>query len=130
MAEKVRAREYTEDQIKKQFIGYLHHLVDYWENQKGRGSKDKLEGLVHSILVGIDGFSSDLPGFVLAPSPHRDDKKYCVENGKNYYPYNNESKIRGDIGGWLEHEYFSLEKASKKEYKKLTSRNLKKRTKD
>jgi len=38
------------------FLNYLWELVDYWHEVEGRSEKEKLEGLVHSILTSIDGF--------------------------------------------------------------------------
>lgn len=45
--------------------------------------------------------------FIVAPSPHPEDKDYCIENGVNYFPSNEHvvDLIQGDVGGIL-HELF------------------------
>lgn len=46
-----------------------------------------MEGLVHSILVILDGNDgSSLPGFVVSPYPHPDDQAFHLEEGENWYP--------------------------------------------
>jgi len=47
-----------------------------------------MSGLVHSILVMLDGCaaSSGLPAFDLSPSPHPDDEAYYRKEGRNWWP--------------------------------------------
>lgn len=80
-------------------------LIPYWDSVENKTPVEKMEGLAFSILAAIDGCSMDLPGFILAPYPAKEDKAYHKKNGENYFPYNNRNKIKCDIAGSL-HENF------------------------
>ena len=70
-------------------------MIDFWISEKNRPSiRDKMNGLIFSVFVMIDG-ESILPGFKLIPSPHPDDKDYLTKVGENYYP--NDLDIAGDL---------------------------------
>jgi len=98
-------REYTEEEVRNQFLSHIRVMTHYWENNVGqKTTKERLEGLAFSILVLIDG-GTNLPSFVLAPRPHEDDKQYNIENEGNYYPENHKNNINCDISGCL-HEMF------------------------
>ena len=83
----------------------MAHLVEYWENVKlapERDSlRDRLSGLMFSVLATIDGVSADIPKFILAPDPHQDDKDYHIFNKVHYYPENYQNVVNGDISGCL-----------------------------
>jgi len=99
-------REYTEEEVRSQFLDHIRVMADYWENNVGQKTiKERLEGLAFSILVAIDGGTS-LPSFILAPRPHEDDKEYCIEEEENYYPQNHESNVNCDIAGCLHEQFF------------------------
>ena len=100
--ETVKSREYTKEEVSAQFLRYINKNIQYWENETGApNSLSKLEGLAFSILVAIDGESSALPKFILAPDPSPDDKEDSIENGRNYYPENYESNVKCNISGDL-----------------------------
>lgn len=86
---------YTPQQIREQFFTHIESLVDYWDRQ-GLSSKDKLEGLVHSILSMIDG-SSMLPAFRIAVDPHPDDRAYFESQDEPWYPESRDIKLPGEI---------------------------------
>jgi hypothetical protein len=94
------SREYTRKEVKDQFLQHVRRLINYWETvDKEMSSIKKLEGLAFSILATIDGCGVGLPGFILSPNPHEDDKQYCIDEGENYY---SEAKDEtSDIGGGL-----------------------------
>ena len=92
---------YTEEEVTKMFINKVHSIINYWHrDDRTPDVKEKLEGVAHSILCVIDG-NTDLPGFILAPNPHSDDKQYYIEKGESFFPENHESKINCDISGCL-----------------------------
>lgn len=80
------SREYTQEEIERFFLEYLWQTIAYWDRQTDRTPRGKMEGLTHSILVALDGMSSQLPAFVVSPCPSPDDKRYAIENGENWYP--------------------------------------------
>lgn len=101
------SREYTTEEIREQFLDHIRAMVNYWDSIPKETTKEKLDGLAFSILAALDGSSAGLPGFIVAPLPHQDDKQYNIENDENYYPENDEieNQIKGDIAGLL-HELF------------------------
>lgn len=101
-----KPRQKTEEEVRKEFLAHVRHLVEYWHDVDDRDPKDKLNGLAFSIMSAIDGCSVDLPAFILAPFPHKDDKKYNVGKKKNYYPENNKSNVKCDIAGSLHDQLY------------------------
>lgn len=95
------SREKTEDEVRDEFLEHIRVMIDYWNNVESQSTKDKLEGLAFSILVAIDGGSSALPSFVLAPLPHEDDKQFNIDGDEDYYPENHNSDVKCDIAGYL-----------------------------
>ncbi len=103
-------KEMTEDEVRKKFLRYCWSMVEYWDKESRRETtSEKLQGLMHSILSTLDGCATALPGFILAPAPHPDDKEYCEQSGEDWYPQNNENQVKCDIAGCL-HELFYNEK--------------------
>lgn len=93
------SKEKTTEEVRLEFLDHIHTLIDYWNGQDGN-TKDKLEGLAFSIMVTLDGESA-LPPFIVAPIFDEADKQYCIANNEDYYPVNDESKIKGNIAGSL-----------------------------
>jgi hypothetical protein len=109
-----RSGEYTVGDIRWNFLLYLAECIDYWEKEdKVPDVRDKLERLTYSILVGIDGESSELPKFILAPNPSFGDKEKRIEEQRDYYPENYKNKVRGNISGRLAEEFRNLMKNRK-----------------
>jgi len=100
-------REYTKEEVREQFLYHVRTMVNYWDSIPKKTTKEKLSGLAFSILTALDGCAGDLPGFIVAPLSHPNDKQYRIENEENYYPENHEieNKIKCDIAGGL-HELF------------------------
>ena len=102
----VDPNKYTEEEILEHFHSHIRSLISYWEGEKGSNvpwdysPRQRLEGLAHSILSCLDGCSIGLPGFMVVPDPHTDDKQYLSSIGKKYYP---EAKLLSgvDISGSL-----------------------------
>lgn len=101
----MKPRQKTEDEVRNEFLNHVRHLVGYWHDVDDRNTIDKLNGLAFSILVAIDG-ESILPGFILAPCPHKNDKKFDISEDRNYYPENHKSKVKCDIAGSLHDQFY------------------------
>lgn len=101
------SRAWTEEEIRDKFLTLWAATVRYWENEARAPSiREKLEGLAFSLLVIFDGGSVALPGFVVAPAPHEDDRAFLTSQGENYYP--EAPEVECDIAGGLHeliHEY-------------------------
>ncbi len=95
-------REYTEDEVRAQFLRHVNGLVQYWETEaRVPDLLSKLEGLAFSIMSTIDGCAADSPKYILAPDPHPGDKEYLKSRGENHFPENRESDVRCNISGGL-----------------------------
>lgn len=104
----MESREYTEEEIKEHFLNHVRMLVNYWDKDVPvQSQSERLSGLAFSILSAIDGYSGALPAFILAPSPHKDDKKFSIDCAENYYPQNHKSNIKCDIAGSLHGSFFN-----------------------
>lgn len=101
-----KAKEITREEARYLFLKHMVSMVDYWENEsRATTSKEKLEGLLFSILAALDGSSAEIPGYILIPSTHDSDKEYAIKQGYDYYPHCEElPKGVYDIGGTL-HEH-------------------------
>lgn len=108
------SKQKSEQEVRNDFLEKVNLLIEYWKNQSG-SDEDKLEGLAFSIFVALDGESADLPGFIVAPYPHKDDKKYRIGMGQDYYPDNNNSKVKCDIAGSLHEDFMNTRRKLKDE---------------
>jgi hypothetical protein len=98
-------RELTRDEVQDRFLTYVATMVHYWDTNastKNMTAREKMEGVVHSILATLDGCSMGLPGFIVAPCPHESDRQFHIDEGDEYYfPENHESNVQCDIAGGL-----------------------------
>lgn len=76
---------YTEQETRDLFMEHVRSMIDYWDKCPEHSRRSALEGLAFSILVALDGESSDLPAFRVMPAPHPDDEQYHREQGDNWY---------------------------------------------
>ena len=104
------SKELTKKEVRENFGSHAAYLTKYWENEsRAKTSKEKLEGLAFSLLAALDGSCGAIPSFMVIPMPHKDDKKYCIQHGENYYPESKINPLKGcDIAGSL-HEIFHNE---------------------
>ena len=97
-------REYTDDEARQMFLDHLAAVVRYWLHEdRAPEVEEKMTGLVHSILVAIDGGAAYLPGFLLVPSPHPDDTQFHRDEGENWWPGANDAEH--DIAGGLHDQW-------------------------
>jgi hypothetical protein len=94
------SRELTREEVQDLFLRQIAAYIDFWlDEARAPTMRDKMQGLVFSILVILDG-GSPLPGFLVAPSPHESDRAYAIENGKNWFPPDAQ-EVSCDIAGNL-----------------------------
>lgn len=97
-------REYTTEEVREKVLNHIWALIEYWDGGNLPHSKtrrERLEGFAHSLLAMLDGSSAELPGFIIAPCPHEDDREWRKARGENWYPENDAEKPNSDIGGGL-----------------------------
>ena len=123
------SREWTEEEVRSHFMEHVRIMIKYWAGThptsnvpEERTTEERISGFAHSMLAAIDGCSGDLPGFVLAPKfllapfSTEEDREYYKEEGKNYYPVNNDD-VNCDIAGNLHAQLYQKEcDVDKKEY--------------
>lgn len=99
------SKELTPDEVRKRFLEHVAGMVAYWAGEDTSNipthysCRQRLEGLVHSILAAIDGCAINLPGFALVPLPHSSDKQFHQDEGEDWFPESDEPE--NDIGGSL-----------------------------
>ena len=74
----------TPEELRREFLDLIRIFRDCWEQEKGKTSKEKLDGLCFSILNIFDGTTMGLPAFDIVASPHEDDKQYCIDCNANW----------------------------------------------
>lgn len=99
------SREFTEDEVRDQFLDHVRYLSKYWREVKDITTDEKLDGLAFSILWAIDECNSSLPSFILAPLPHIGDMRFRINKNQDYFPENHKSNVKCDIGGCLHERY-------------------------
>ncbi len=98
--------ELTEKQVRDQLLEHFWDIITHWEKSDGAPTtRDKLAGVVFSVLAALDGSSINIPRFIVAPSPHEEDKGYRTERGEDYFPENNDFEVVCNLGGSL-HEHW------------------------
>lgn len=108
--------ELTTEEIRTRLLDQIRTYVDYWETIPDHVLmpmrsvvRSRLEGLAFSILVILDGGAGMMPGFIVAPLPHEDDKAYCQAEGDDWYPPNADAgdHVVGDVAGGLHELLFN-----------------------
>jgi hypothetical protein len=92
------AKQITADEARYLFLNQLSGLAEYWDDVEGKSSLEKLEGLLFSVMVALDGGSGGLPGYAVVPMGQEVDIEYAKNEGFDYYP---EPNINNDISGFL-----------------------------
>lgn len=96
------SREYTNEEVREQFLAHVRGIADYWQNRPSISLKEATEGVAFSILVALDG-ESELPAFEVIASPHPEDKVFSESQGENYYPV---VALKHNIAGELHERFF------------------------
>lgn len=86
-----KPRAYTEEEVREKFLNQIRSLITYWNGESGSNvpkehtSRERMEGLVHSILVMFDGGSGMMPAFNISVVSTDDDMEFFKEQGENWY---------------------------------------------
>lgn len=86
MSDSAGPRAYTAEEMRDRFLSILRGYVDYWEGLPNQSVRERLEGVVFSTLVVLDGGCVGFPGCDVIPRAHPDDEEYHRERGENWYP--------------------------------------------
>jgi hypothetical protein len=78
-------REKTKEEVVTEFLEHMQGMVRYWD-RLDKSPRDKLEGLLFSMLTTIDGCSAGMCGLSLTPSFHPDDPEFLKGEGEDWYP--------------------------------------------
>lgn len=114
--------ELTKEQVREEFLRTINGIVRHWANTPLIGYPEhekniytRCEGVAFSIMSLLDGCVGGIPGFIVAPCPHPEDKEFALKEAKEgldedeeftepeWYPENHEieDQIKCDIGGGL-----------------------------
>jgi hypothetical protein len=94
------------DECKKRMLERFKIIVKYWVNEGGMSVEEKVRGAVFSVLAELDGESSDLPAFIVAPRPHPDAMQYRKNKGKDWWPETPD--VETDLAGNLHHQFAEI----------------------
>ncbi len=111
--EKSKARPYTTDEVREKYLELVWSYIDCWEIFPDKTERERMEGLAASMLVILDGGSTELPGFVVGPIPHKDDRKFHKDRGQNWFPENQDSLVNCDISGGLHELFYDIRRERK-----------------
>ena len=107
-------RKKNVDEIREEFLRAVRNIADNWAHtdryEECKQPDETLteyvaRGTAFSIMVLLDGGHGFMPSFVVAPSPHPDDKAYHKTEGTNWYPKAPTAEY--DIAGCL-HELLNI----------------------
>ncbi len=107
------ARQMTDNECRDALLKHIWDLTQYWGSTneaviaQPKTTKERLEGLAFSILSVLDGCAMPVPGFVVAPSPHKDDKEYRRNKCEDWWPDSTGLEPH-DIGGSLHEHYHNV----------------------
>lgn len=85
-------RAFTAIEMREKFLDHIIAMTGYWASEgnsnvpKDMPAKERMEGLVHSLLVMFDGGNGAMPAFDISCAPHEDDEEYCKGQGENWVP--------------------------------------------
>jgi hypothetical protein len=114
---KIEAGPLTKAQCRETLLAYLVSLVAYWETEsRAESLKEKMQGLVFSILSMLDGEDGTMPAFRLSPSPHPEDKRYRQKHGASWWP----SGL--NLSGDLHHDFSKYAQMDTKELRRALGR--------
>lgn len=92
--------EKTKKEIADDFLNHVKAQFNKATKNLSETDKEKVDLMIFSILVAIDGDSYMLPRFILASDPDPEDNEG--------YPDNNNVDIKGDISGDLHDRWCNL----------------------
>jgi hypothetical protein len=98
---KEQPREITTEENRYLLLKHFAGLVDYWEKVDERNCREKMEGLLFSVLAALDGCSAGLPGFAIIPLGTEEDIAFAKETG---FDYQGLPDLDKDVGGGLHEE--------------------------
>jgi hypothetical protein len=85
-------RAFTAVEMRGKFLDHIINMTAYWAGEgnsnvpKEMPTKERMEGLVHSLLVMFDGGNGAMPAFAIACAPHPDDEEFHKSQGENWVP--------------------------------------------
>lgn len=82
------SRPKTSDEVRDEFMNACRDSVDYWASSgipSHYSIHDRLSGLLHSLLVIVDGSSGSFDcSLDLVCRPHPDDKEYSISEDEDW----------------------------------------------
>lgn len=95
---KTESRALTPAEMRERFLSQIRAVMEYWlttdlsrpeleaELERKGEVRYRLEGLVFSILVIVDGGTGGMPAVNLVAAPHPEDEDFHRSQGTNWWP--------------------------------------------
>lgn len=113
-AMKYANQEKSEEEHRKVFLDHASSLVEYWHDLEDKSVREKLEGLLFSILVSIDGEACATPAYSLIPH-------VTVDNDKDDGTWEHSEE---DIAGCLHDEYCRMRREEEEKTRSSGKRGI------
>jgi len=78
-------RAKTKEEVREEFLAYIHVLADYWSKLPNKTAQERCDGMAFSILNIFDGTTTPLPAMNISLFPHPDDGEYLRRRGQNWF---------------------------------------------
>ena len=76
---------YTAEEVRQQVLDLMRAYIGVWLKEDRETERERMEGLVFSILNIFDGTTLDLPAMDIVLRPHADDKQFFIDEGQRWY---------------------------------------------
>jgi len=80
-----KPKPYTPEEARKMFLDQLRSTKEYWLKVSGQTEGERMDGLIFSILVMLDGGTIGMPAMDIRLCPHKNDKAYHISKGEQWF---------------------------------------------
>ncbi len=77
-------RAWTPEELRQSFLEYCDQMCRMWERDKDSTPEQKVRGVVHSILTGIDGMTDSLPPITMTADIDPVAKQDAIDGGDDW----------------------------------------------
>jgi len=78
---------YTKEEAKEKVLKNIESLLNYWDSDivSHRSRRERMNGLIFSMLVMFDGGQVNIPSMDIVLRPHPEDEDYHKGEGESWF---------------------------------------------
>ena len=76
---------YTAEEVRQKMLSLMRAYIGVWLKEDRATERERMEGLVFSILNIFDGTTPDLPAMDIVLRPHPDNRQFAIDEGERWY---------------------------------------------